>query len=163
MVEPDLSARGVSQVIADEFAEFMRLLHTTGGGRILPWADVDLTLPQLKLLGLLARRPEGVPGRELASALGVGPSAVTALVERIVEPGYARRDEDPHDRRVTRVRLTARGEALFERVFAGRQERLAEILQQLQPDELDTVLRAVTLLRAAAERRSVDQSLVHQP
>jgi DNA-binding MarR family transcriptional regulator len=156
LAEAGRPASGARQVIVDEFAEFMRLLHC-GGGRAVLWADVDLTLPQLKLLGLLARRPDGLAGRELANALGVGPPAVTALVERLVEPGYARRDEDPHDRRITRVRLTASGQALLERFFGGRQERLVEILAQLEPDQLETVLRAVNLLRVTAERLSGQQ------
>jgi DNA-binding MarR family transcriptional regulator len=159
LAEAGRTAPATRRLIGDEFAELMRLLHSCGGPA-LPWADVDLTLPQLKLLGLLARRPDGVTGRELASALGVGPPAVTALVERIVEPGYARRDEDSHDRRVSRVRLTERGRALLERLLAGRQEQLAAVLQQLQPDELESVLRAVNLLRGAAARVAGDQASV---
>jgi DNA-binding MarR family transcriptional regulator len=139
--------------VLDEHAAFMRVIHLgAGAGQNNPWAGLDLTMQQFKLVWLLALREEGMHGRELAAVLQVGPSAITALVERIVEAGYAFREEDPHDRRITWVRLTQRGRELVDRVATGARERLGEILDQLAADELAVVLRSLQLLRSAAER-----------
>jgi MarR family transcriptional regulator, organic hydroperoxide resistance regulator len=138
--------------VQSDFGRLMRSLHFGRGGRQVPWAGVQLTLPQLKLLGLLACRPGGLHGRELAGILGVGPPAVTALVERLVEHGYARREEDPRDRRITWVRLTDDGRTVLERATAGQRERLGELLTSLDEVELATVARAIRLLCEASER-----------
>lgn len=148
----------VRRKVLEEFVDLMRAIHFGGVGRAVPWAEVGLTLPQLKLLGLLASRPEGMHGRELARVLGIRPSAVTALVERVVEPGYAWREEDPRDRRIIRVRITERGRELLERMAAGQRELLGRMLDQLSPDELVIVQQALRRLRTACERLAAERA-----
>src|SRR5215213_4384397 len=92
-----------------------------------PWNELHISLPQLKALGLLCSHGHGMSGRELAAALGVGPSAVTPLVDRLVEHGYVRREEDRLDRRITRLLLTEPGMALLQRMTAGRREQMADL------------------------------------
>ncbi len=140
------------QAVLEQYARFMRALHCGAAEQAPPWVGLYLTLPQLKVLGLLACRPEGMHGRELARVVGVGPSAVTALVERLVEAGYTCREEDPRDRRIVWIRLTARGRELVEQMIAGRRERLSRLLEQLQPDDLALVRRALEILCLQAER-----------
>ena len=52
-----------------------------------PWAECPMTVPQLRALSLIAAAPTGLSSRELASLLGVGASAVTPLVDRLVDHG----------------------------------------------------------------------------
>jgi DNA-binding MarR family transcriptional regulator len=108
------------------------------------------------VLGLLGGRAgaasSGLSGRELATRLGVGPSAVTPLVDRLVEHGLVRREEDREDRRITRLLITDQGQALLERMFAGQRELLAGLLHRLDPDELAAVNRAFDLLQQALDR-----------
>jgi len=68
-----------------------------------PWSDCPMTMPQLRALSLIVATPHGLSSRELASLLGVGASAITPLVDRLVEHGFVRRLEDPHDRRIARL------------------------------------------------------------
>jgi MarR family transcriptional regulator, organic hydroperoxide resistance regulator len=117
-----------------------------------PWSQLSITLPQLRALGLLSSSEHGMSGRELATALGVGPSAVTPLVDRLVEHGYVRREEDRLDRRITRLLLTEAGMALLQRMTAGRREQMADLLRHLDAEELAVVDRAFELLGLAAER-----------
>ena len=117
-----------------------------------PWGDLNITLPQLKVLGLLLGRETGLSGRDLATQLGVGPSAITPLVDRLVEHGYVRREEDRHDRRITRLSLTEAGIELLRRMMAGRREIMADLLRQLSPDELSVVDQALELLLVAIHR-----------
>jgi DNA-binding MarR family transcriptional regulator len=130
----------------------MLLLRANGGP---PWSDVNITLPQLKVLGLLLSQGHPVSGRELAGLLGVGPSAVTPLVDRLVDHGYVRREEDRQDRRVTRLLVTDAGLELLRRMMAGRREMMAELLRQLSAEELATVNRSFDILLAAIARIGV--------
>ncbi len=94
----------------------------------------------------------GMSGRDLARRFGVGPSAITAVVDRLVQRGYARREEDARDRRISWTRPTPAAIALFRQVSAGHDEQLDEILCSLLPDELENVERALLVLRDAGAR-----------
>src|SRR4051794_36092330 len=133
------------------YGQMMRaLLHVraTSGA----WNEMNVTLPQIRVLSLLAGHAEGLSGRALASLLGVGPSAVTPLVDRLVDHGYVRREEDRLDRRITRLLLTEEGATVLHRMAAGRREVLAEVLQQLSAEELETVERAFDLVSVGVQR-----------
>jgi DNA-binding MarR family transcriptional regulator len=133
------------------YGQMMRaLLHVRAAAG--PWNEVNVTLPQIRVLSLLAGHAEGLSGRALASMLGVGPSAVTPLVDRLVDHGYVRREEDKQDRRITRLLLTPEGAAVLHQMAAGRREVLAEVLQKLEPDELAIVERAFALVALGVQR-----------
>jgi MarR family transcriptional regulator, organic hydroperoxide resistance regulator len=140
--------RSGPEAIAARIARFVQTLKRPDG----PWSDLPLTLAQLRVLAILGAHPAGLSGRELAAQLKVGPSAITPLVDRLVDHGFARREEDLLDRRVTRSFATARGLELLERIQAGHHERLVELARRLSPDERDLVERALTVLEQAAQR-----------
>jgi DNA-binding MarR family transcriptional regulator len=117
------------------------------------WGDLDLTMSQLKTIMLLVDTG-GLSGRDLAERLSIGPSAVTALVDRLVQRGYARREEDRADRRISWARPTEKSTDLFERLHATHRERLGEILATLTPDQLALVRTAITTLELAATRQA---------
>lgn len=148
--------------IVDALAAYARLAHTLRISRIGPgsfWSDLPLTLPQLKTLGIIAAAgPAGRSGRDLATYLGVGASAVTPLVDRLVEHGYVTRHEDAIDRRILRVRATQAGLALLERLDTVRKEELTEIVSRIDAANLPVVERALAILIAAAEQVVADQS-----
>lgn len=57
---------------------------------------------------------------ELSEQLGLSTSAVSHLLQRLVEIGLIERREDPVDRRVRRVALTAEGQALLSTIMRQR-------------------------------------------
>src|SRR4051794_3217143 len=134
------------------YGQMMRALLHVPAASAMPWNESTLTLPQIRVLSLLAGHAEGLSGRALASMLGVGPSAVTPLVDRLVDHGYVRREEDRLDRRITRLLLTPEGATVLHQIAAGRLEVLAEVLQQLAPEELAIVERAFDLVSVGVQR-----------
>ena len=136
----------------DRFGRLMRTMMLARAACNPPWDGLSVTLPQLRVLGLLLGSQHGLSGRELAALLGVGASAVTPLVDRLVDHGYVRREEDRLDRRITRLLLTEEGTALLQRMTAGRREQMAELLRRLDTEELAVVSRAFDVLSLAAER-----------
>jgi len=136
--------------VCDLFHGFMRALHTLDRPG---WADIDLTMSQLKTIMLLVDTG-GLSGRDLAERLGIGASAVTALVDRLVQRGYARREEDRADRRVSWARPTDKATDLFERLHATHRERLGEVLATLSAEQLALVESAISTLELAATRQA---------
>src|ERR1041385_8553969 len=102
------------------FHQWMAALQAARAGRGDPWAECPMTIPQLRALGLIVAAPAGRSSRELASLLGVGASAVTPLVDRLVEHGFVERHEDPHDRRITRLTMTDDGRATLQQMVSGK-------------------------------------------
>jgi len=118
-----------------------------------PWAQCPMTMPQLRALSLIVASSRGLSSRELAQTLGVGASAVTPLVDRLVEHGFVLRHEDEHDRRIARLYATDAGSAVLEQMLAGKGDVLRDALENLTPDELQLVTRAMDLVRNAVIRR----------
>ena len=102
--------------------------------RSIEGGDVDVTLPQLRLLMVLSE--EGtVSSSQAARALGVAASTVTRLADRLLASGHLRRGADQSNRSVVTLESTARGRAVVEQVNARRQGELRRILDQLDPTE----------------------------
>lgn len=70
-------------------------------------AQHDLSLTQLRMLGILRDRQPGVT--ELAGHLGLEKSTVSGLVDRATRRGLIERAIDPVDGRAVRVRLSDDG------------------------------------------------------
>lgn len=91
-------------------------------------------------------RPEGSRLTELADIIGVSKSAMTQLIDVLVRRGYVERVPDPHDRRATLIRRTARGwevNRIARQVVEVAQE---EWSRALGPEVFAEVLRALRLL-----------------
>ena len=74
----------------------------------------DLTVPQVRLLGILRDREPGM--LQLARHLGLDKSSVTGLIDRAERRGLVRRASTPEDGRAVRVSSTALGRQLIEQV-----------------------------------------------
>ncbi len=127
----------------------MQQLHELQGSS---WFTLDLSMAQFKTLMLIGSSG-GLTGRDLAQRLGVGPSAITPLVDRLVLHGYVHREEDLADRRVTWARLTAAGQGVFEQILSAGHDQFDALVAQLSPEERGLVERALETLNRAAERR----------
>jgi len=149
-----------SERVVEAIDTYARLGHTL---RFSPfaqpgsWHELPLTLPQLRALGVIAcSGPTGRSGRDLATHLGVGPSAVTGIVDRLVEHGYVTRHEDQLDRRIQRLRATSKGVDVLQRLASVRRDVLAEIVARIDPEDLPAVERGFTIISQAVERLAAD-------
>ena len=117
--------------------------------RSLDVLDSAVTLPQFRLLAVLADLGP-VPSGRAARALGLDPSTVTRLADRMVAAGHVARGTDPHHRGVVTLELTASGRGLVAAADAWRREELARILALLAPSEQRALTTALGRLVAAA-------------
>jgi DNA-binding MarR family transcriptional regulator len=144
--------------VVDSFGELMRALQAERSRRgVDPWFECPMSLAQLRALSLIASSERGLSSRELAASLAVGASAITPLVDRLVERGYVWRREDPLDRRIARLRATDTAIELLERLHAFKTDVLRDALAHLEPIELECVGTALDVLRAGVLRASAAQ------
>jgi DNA-binding MarR family transcriptional regulator len=130
--------------LARALAGFMRYFMHTSDGEFLRQADeLELSLTQLKLLSHLYDLPEPAEGEEpklmsvkdVAEELGISVPAASRAIDPLVKRRLVARQEDPLDRRVKRVHLTARGESAVGRLVATRIAAAEAMLAEFSDSE----------------------------
>ena len=89
---------------------------------------------------LIGGPPAGYLVREIRERMITRNADVPRLVERLVASGLVQRTEDPADRRGSRVRITAAGEALCAMLEGPRAELAGRLAGILPPAEGRTLL-----------------------
>jgi DNA-binding MarR family transcriptional regulator len=107
--------------------------------------SLHLTPALFGLLNFLGAR-EGAIQQEIGSAMGIDPSTMVALVDKLERAGFARRRLAPHDRRAREVLITAKGRRVLERARHMAAQAEEEVLQGLSASEHRQLL---ALLRRA--------------
>ena len=102
-----------------------------------------------------------VPSGQAARTLGLDPSTVTRLADRMVAAGHVTRGTDPRHRGVVTLGLTVSGRGLVAAAGAWRRRELARIMARLTPAEQAAATTALSLLvRAAGDDYGVTE---HRP
>ena len=89
---------------------------------------------------------------ELGSHLGISNAASSQMIDRLVQLGLIQRSENPSDRRVKHVVLTAKGSALIEDGIEARRTWMETLTFALTPEEQRAIIHALTLLTQAARK-----------
>jgi DNA-binding MarR family transcriptional regulator len=134
----------------DEVAEFagqlfFRLWRASHTHVAEALQSLGLTTALFGVLNVLAAR-EGAIQQELGSAMGIDPSTMVSLIDRLESTGLAKRRPDPRDRRARQVSITPKGRRLLERARKKALESEDEVLRGLSAAEHRELLR---LLRQA--------------
>ena len=115
-----------SRLIFSAFMHYRRW-HTQLIPSILP--EVDISYQQLNVLYLV--RTGGASMAAMARFLGVAPTVITGLVDRLEARGMIRRDAHPSDRRRIQLLLTEHGNevsVLVEEAIVAHIERQVQLL-----------------------------------
>ncbi|HUF52483.1 MAG TPA: MarR family transcriptional regulator [Dehalococcoidia bacterium] len=129
---------------------FGRLFVQSDPSRLEEWARLGLTMTQVRVLALLEAE-QGLRAGDLASKLGVLPSTVTRIVDRLVQNRLVKRDVDPEDRRMVQHFVTSRGiDALTQLRRSGR-ARFNEVFDRLSAAQLARVVAALRDLTDALD------------
>lgn len=108
------------------------ITELTNRMRITTAKESGLTGIQFFILRYIADKQK-LTITDLACTLGVTLSAITGLVNRLVNMGLAERQQDKDDRRVVWVRVTAKGLDLIRRANKSRAKDLHHYLKHLPP------------------------------
>jgi DNA-binding MarR family transcriptional regulator len=129
----------------DELRLWLRLLTCTtlieGGIRARLRRDFDTTLPRFDLMAALDRAKDGMTLGEVSKRMMVSNGNVTGLAARLEAEGLVERRAQPGDRRVQRLRLTAKGRREFARQSAAHEGWIAELLGGLSAEDRAALFR----------------------
>ena len=143
-----LPENGVSAATAHEPGSLGRAAAWLSKQVELALTEVELSLPQYRILGLLAEGAS-MPSA-LAERLTVRRPTVTAVVDGLEARGLVQRTPGGHDKRSVTHTLTAKGERLLDKANAAVDIRLTDIATSLDDPVLtQQVLDGLVLWRAA--------------
>lgn len=114
--------------------------------RLLATHTPTLTPPQYLALRAIAAAPVSV--NQLARRAGVSGSAASQLLAVLVDAGFVERRPVADDRRRQQLALTGRGHELLDSVDGLLCERMAELIGELPPPELDALARGLPYVEA---------------
>jgi DNA-binding MarR family transcriptional regulator len=127
-----------------------------GGSVIRAIDESGLGFTQMKALVALAGPADDEPAtvKQVAGELGISLASASRAVDGLVRRALATRLEDPDDRRVRRVSLTADGQEVADELMAARLaglERFVETLSAEERRKLDGALNVLLEREDVAE------------
>ena len=131
------------------------------GNQLRVIEETGLSMTQCKVLlelGGLGQTAEAWQVGDLAELFGVSVPSMSRAVDALVKDGMATRVDDPDDRRVRQVRITAKGKDLVETLVAVRQsgmEVFAATLTAAQRRKLDAAVDSLM------DREDIAQTYEH--
>ncbi len=134
-----------------------RIIIRSDPGRLEAWAELGLTMTQLRVLFLL-RAEDGLSAGALAERLTVTPSTFTRIMDRLVRHDLVRRQSDHGDRRLVRHYLTPSGRRAVEEVERTGRARMNMAFSRLTTEQLQRLLLALRDLGAAAEAAEAQEA-----
>jgi len=149
-VSPELAA-----ALVRSFRDTLRRLHSVGHPPAPQTANV--TMPQFRLLALVAKGPEGLTVGWLARTLGLTAPTVSGVVDRLVAAGLVERRRCLDDRRKVAVLATERGRRLVDEALAAREEHLRRLFAEMEEEDALDLLHGLEALGRALERYRADR------
>lgn len=139
-----------SPLSAIAVAAHLRLVVTRTARRLRQEANGGIGPSMSAALVTIARFGPLTPS-ELATREGIQRPSATRVVGRLEEEGLIVREQDPADRRSSRVRVTETGTAFIEEVRSRKDAYLAQRIARLGEPDRRTLERAAVLLEQLLE------------
>lgn len=152
MSQPPVSAPAppAPPAVVDAVLTASRVLVAVAA-RSIAGAGHDITVPQYRVLVVLASRGPARPG-DLAEALAISSSATTRLCDRLARKGLISREReaDAADRRVVTLGLTTQGAGLLDEVTSRRRTEIARIIEAVPERDRSLLVKALAVFASAA-------------
>ncbi len=138
--------RPAERELALRLGSFMLCSFGSDGGAVIRAIDDSgLNFPQMKVLVALAGESHatGATVKDVSEHVGLSLPSASRTVDDLVKRALATREEDPDDRRVRRVSLTAEGQEIADQLMSARLaglEQFVGTLNDLERRKLDAAL-----------------------
>jgi DNA-binding MarR family transcriptional regulator len=116
---------------------------------------VELKDRDLDVLDLISQLGAVAPST-LARRIGLHPATLTGILDRLERGNWIEREQDPDDRRATRIRSVPAGAAKLFQHYEGMNAAMDELCARYDESELDVI--ADFLQRATAAGKATTES-----
>lgn len=142
MTADPLTESEVAEFVGQLFFRLWRATHTQTAAAL---QSIGLTPALFAVLNYLQAN-EGAIQQQVGSAMGIDPSTMVSLVDRLEGAGLARRRPHPQDRRAREILISPKGRRALKRARELAEEVEDDVLQGLSDAERSQL---VALLRKA--------------
>lgn len=143
MTDAQHSARNASKLRKQIMLLVRRLRRET--------TSIELPLSQMLLLSRIEQLGDNATPTALAEQEGLRPQNLSALLRKLEQQGLTRKEDDAHDKRKYRIRLSAEGSQALELNRSNRDHWLAQAMEKcLNQDEVALLQQAGPLLERLA-------------
>lgn len=112
--------------------------------------STGLSMPQFSILMQLHHK--GTCGvSDISERFDVTNAAASQLVDKLVQSGFVKRDEDPSDRRAKLLNLTDKGKKLIQQGMEERYRWVDQLAAKLTAEERTQVSEALNIMTRAAQ------------
>lgn len=112
--------------------------------------STGLSMPQFSILMQLHHK--GACGvSDISERFDITNAAASQLVDKLVQGGFIKREEDPIDRRAKRLNLTDKGRKLIQQGIEQRYGWMEELADRLTAEERAKVSEALNIMTEAAK------------
>lgn len=112
--------------------------------------STGLSMPQFSILMQLHHK--GACGvSDISERFDITNAAASQLVDKLVQGGFIKREEDPIDRRAKRLNLTDKGRKLIQQGIEQRYGWMEELADRLSAEERAKVSEALNIMTEAAK------------
>jgi MarR family transcriptional regulator, transcriptional regulator for hemolysin len=122
-------------------------------------ADHGLSQATALPLMVLSRRGKSVRQGVLAEEVGIEGPSLVRLIDLLQAEGLVERREDPTDRRAKTLHLTPTGEAKAEEINRVLRRVRADLLKDIDPDDLAVTFDALQRIERRANHMSEQRSV----
>ncbi len=119
--------------VLEETTKFQ--LHREKG----PEWKYNLTKPQMLTLSALTRKASCTM-TELAEMTRIASSALTGIIDRLIEKGLVIRERNGEDRRVVRIMLSQKGRAVIADIRNHGKQHLVQILSKIDEEDRENLI-----------------------
>ena len=125
-------------------------MHRSMRGWGLFAKSTGLSMPQFSVMMQLHHRGNCAIG-DISERFDITNAAASQLVDKLVQNGFIKRDEDPRDRRAKMLNLTDKGRDLIQRGIEERYRWVDELAGKLTAEERAKVTEALNIMTQAAK------------
>lgn len=111
-----------------------------------------LTMQQLRVLSIVAIDQGRATAHAIAPRLQVSVATVSGLIDRLVDHGVIIRTENPDDRRVRLLSITAEGRELISMLLSTAGNMPEPVLEAMDLDDLRALVRGVLAVKNVSQR-----------
>lgn len=141
-----------SQAIRSWMDVFM---HRSMRGWGLFAKSTGLSMPQFSVIMQLHHRGNCAIGA-ISERFDISNAAASQLVDKLVQGGFIKREEDPQDRRAKMLNLTDKGRKLIQRGIEERYRWMNDLSGKLSAEEREKVTEALNIMTQAAKEMEAE-------
>jgi len=142
--------------LSDRYEELTFLVHKRGEFLTNQEISDELTYDQHFTMRYIMKN-DLCTSTDLAKNFYVKKSAITAIINRLVEKDFVRRDRDTKDRRVVYLKLTEKGIRFYEECHKKIHDVVARLISHFTEEEIDAFMNTYEKVAKVLEKAIVER------